>query len=363
VISVRNLTKRFGDVLAVHDVSFDVADGEVMGFLGPNGAGKSTTIRILTGYIPATSGTVKIAGLDALTNSLPIRQQLGYLPESVPLYPEMRVEEYLRFRGRLKGLAVRDVAGGVGRAMERCGLTHMRRRIVGQLSKGYRQRVGLADALVADPKLLILDEPTGGLDPHQRKEVLDLIRGLAQRHTVLLSSHVLAEIESISTRVMIIQKGQLLATGRLEELAERLQEAARVHVEAKGRREQLDAALAPIARECAQPPEFAEVGGGWLRVTLQPPAGRDVREAVAARLRAADLPIRELARQALTLEELFLRITAQAAQRSGDTLSAAGPNLPGAAAPAAKAAASSAAGTASSTPAGGTAAIASEASK
>ena len=331
MISVRNLTKRFGDVLAVHDVSFDVADGEVMGFLGPNGAGKSTTIRILTGYIPATSGTVRIAGLDALANSLPIRQQLGYLPENVPLYPEMRVEEYLRFRGRLKGLSPRDAGGGVARAMERCGLTHMRRRIVGQLSKGYRQRVGLADALVADPKLLILDEPTGGLDPHQRKEVLDLIRGLAERHTVLLSSHVLAEIESISTRVMIIQKGQLLATGRVDELAERLQEAARLHVEARGKREALAAALEPLLRECPQPAEFAELGGGWLRVTLQPAAGRDLREQVAERLRAANLPIRELARQALTLEELFLRITAQAAQRSGDTLSAAGPNLPGAA--------------------------------
>src|SRR5262245_20236668 len=167
-----------------------------MGFLGPNGAGKSTTIRILTGYIPATSGTVRIAGLDVLENSLEIRQQLGYLPENVPLLPELRVEEYLRFRGRLKGLTARSVGDAVGRAMDQCGLAHMRRRIVGQLSKGYRQRVGLADALVARPRILILDEPTGGLDPHQRKEVLDLIRGLSRDRTVLLSSHVLAEIES-----------------------------------------------------------------------------------------------------------------------------------------------------------------------
>jgi ABC-2 type transport system ATP-binding protein len=330
VISVRNLTKRFGDVVAVDDVSFDVADGEVMGFLGPNGAGKSTTLRILTGYIPATSGTVRIAGLDVLSESLQVRQKLGYLPESVPLYPEMRVEEYLRFRGRLKGLSARAVGADVGSAMEQCGLAHMRRRIVGQLSKGYRQRVGLADALVSRPELLILDEPTGGLDPHQRKEVLDLIKGLAREHTVLLSSHVLAEIEAISTRVMIIQRGRLLASGRLEELSGRLQEAPRVRVEVKGGRESALSALAPVAKECGSEPVATDLGGGWVAVVLQPPAGRDVREAVAERLRAAQLPLRELSRQVFTLEELFLRITAQAAQRTGDTLSSAGPNLPGA---------------------------------
>jgi ABC-2 type transport system ATP-binding protein len=343
VISVRNLTKRFGDVLAVHDVGFDVADGEVMGFLGPNGAGKSTTIRILTGYIPATSGSVQIAGQDVFTHSLEIRQHLGYLPENVPLYPEMRVEEYLRFRARLKGVAARDARAGVERAMGQCGLTHMRRRIVGQLSKGYRQRVGLADALVARPRLLILDEPTGGLDPHQRKEVLELIKGLAHEHTVLLSSHVLAEIESISSRVMIIQRGRLLASGKVDELAERLQEAPRVRVEAKGSRDALLAALEPVLRECGAAPETAELGEGWLQVTLQPPSGRDLREQVAERLRAARIPLRELARQVFSLEELFLRITAQAAQRTGDTLSSAGPNVPGASAPAPEPAAAAAA--------------------
>ena len=333
MISVRNLTKRFGDVVAVQDVGFDVADGEVMGFLGPNGAGKSTTIRILTGYIPATSGTVTIAGRDAFTDSLAIRQQLGYLPENVPLYHEMRVEEYLRFRARLKGVAARAARGHVERAMEQCGLVHMRRRIVGQLSKGYRQRVGLADALVSRPKLLILDEPTGGLDPHQRKEVLELIKGLAREHTVLLSSHVLAEIESISSRVMIIQRGRLLASGKVDELAGRLQEAPRVRVEAKGRRDAVLAALEPVARECGGRPEASELDGGWVQVVLQPSSGRDLREAIAERLRAANLPLRELARQSFTLEELFLRITAQAAQLTGDTPSSAGPNSPGAHAP------------------------------
>ncbi len=312
MISVRNLTKRFGEVVAVLDVSFDVADGEVMGFLGPNGAGKSTTIRILTGYLPATSGSVTVAGLDVLRESLKVRQQLGYLPENVPLYGEMRVEEYLRFRARLKGVTVRDAKSAVERAMGQCGLVPMRTRIVGQLSKGYRQRVGLADVLVAQPRLLILDEPTGGLDPHQRKEVLELIKGLAHDHTVLLSSHVLAEIETIATRVMIIQKGRLLASGRPSELDHHLQETPRVRVEAKARRDLLLKALEPILRECADSCATAELDDGWVRLDLQPPAGRDPREAIAAALRTASIPLRELVRRQFSLEELFLRITAQA---------------------------------------------------
>ncbi len=323
VISVRNLTKRYGDVLAVHDVSFEVAEGEVMGFLGPNGAGKSTTIRILTGYTPATSGTVQIAGLDVLSESLAIRQQLGYLPENVPLYPELRVEEYLRFRARLKGVSARDARAAVERAMAQCGLMHMRQRIVGQLSKGYRQRVGLADALVARPRLLILDEPTGGLDPHQRKEVLDLIKGLAHEHTVLLSSHILAEIESISTRVMIIQKGRLLANGKFADLATHLDDAPSIRVEAKGRRDAILQALAPLLRECAESSDATELADDWVAVTLRPRAGRDPREGIAAALRAANLPLRELVRHQRTLEEIFLRITAQAAIRTGETVAAA----------------------------------------
>src|SRR5688572_27494808 len=235
-----------------------------MGFLGPNGAGKSTTIRILTSYLPATSGNVTVAGLDVRDRSLEVRQQLGYLPENVPLYLEMRVEEYLRFRARLKGVAARDTKASVERAMSQCGLTHMRARIVGQLSKGYRQRVGLGDALVGKPRLLILDEPTGGLDPHQRKEVLELIKGLAHQHTVLLSSHVLAEIESIASRVMIIQKGRLLANGRLSELAESL-EAPRIRVEAKAPHDALHRALAPLLRDCPAPSESEELGDGWIR--------------------------------------------------------------------------------------------------
>jgi ABC-2 type transport system ATP-binding protein len=314
VISVRNLSKHYGEVVAVQDVTFDVAEGEVMGFLGPNGAGKSTTIRILTGYIPASAGTVTVAGFDALSESLAIRQKLGYLPENVPLYPELRVEEYLRYRGRLKGVPVRELKAAVERVMGQCGLMHMRTRIVGQLSKGYRQRTGLADAMVGNPPLLILDEPTGGLDPHQRKEVLDLIRGLAHDHTVLLSSHLLAEIEAISTRVMIIQKGRLLANGRMSELATRLDDAPRVTVEAKGRRDTVLLALAAVLRECGESSDADELPDGWIRIVLRPGHDKDPREAIAQALRFAGLPMRELHRQQRTLEDLFLRITAQAAQ-------------------------------------------------
>ncbi|MBL8840437.1 MAG: ATP-binding cassette domain-containing protein [Planctomycetes bacterium] len=293
-----------------------------MGFLGPNGAGKSTTIRILTGYIPATAGTVQIAGLDVLSDSLAIRQKLGYLPENVPLYPELRVEEYLRFRARLKGVAAREASAAVERAMGQCGLVPMRARIVGQLSKGYRQRVGLADALVARPRLLILDEPTGGLDPHQRKEVLDLIKGLAHEHTVLLSSHILAEIESIATRVMIIQKGRLLANGKFADLATHLDDAPSIRVEAKGRRDALLLALAPVLRDCAESSDSVELRDGWVALTLRPRAGQDPREAIAERLRTAGLPLRELVRHQRTLEELFLRITAQAAMRGPEPAAA-----------------------------------------
>lgn len=315
MITVRNLIKRFGDVEAVRDISFEVEKGEVMGFLGPNGAGKTTTLRTLTGYLPATSGTVLVDGLDVLRDSLKVRQRIGYLPETVPLYLEMRVEEYLRFRAALKGVTRRDLGSYVDQAMERCGLTHMRRRIVGQLSKGYRQRVGLADALVQRPPILILDEPTGGLDPHQRKEVLQLIHGLSEEHTVLLSSHVLAEVESISQRVMIIQQGRLLAVGRPDELTDKLQESPHVVLEVQWNKEALTALLTGLPAEDRGDWKVTAQEDGWQRAELRPATGRDPRARLGELLGQASVPIRELTRVQLNLEELFLRITAQQAQR------------------------------------------------
>jgi ABC-2 type transport system ATP-binding protein len=218
LIRTEHLTRRFHDLLAVDDVSLHVPRGEILGFLGPNGAGKSTTIRILTGFLPATSGHASVAGHDVATESLAARAQLGYLPENVPLPGDARVDEYLQFRARLKGLAAARRGAACDRALALCGLVPMRRRIIGQLSRGYRQRVGLADALLADPPVLILDEPTGGLDPGQRQEVLDLVAGMRGERTVMLSSHVLSEVEHLCTRVAIITAGRILAQGTRDEL-------------------------------------------------------------------------------------------------------------------------------------------------
>ena len=221
MISVQGLCKNYGQTEAVRDLSFAVDRGEVVGFLGPNGAGKSTTMKILSGYLPADAGTVQIAGFDIFTQSVKARSRIGYLPENVPLYPEMRVGEYLGYRASLKGVRSRRVAEKVDDSLQLCGLTHVERQLIGTLSKGYRQRVGLADALVNEPDILILDEPTIGLDPGQIREVRALIKGLATRHTILLSSHILSEIEMTCSRVLILNKGRIIANGTPSELRER----------------------------------------------------------------------------------------------------------------------------------------------
>jgi ABC-2 type transport system ATP-binding protein len=218
VIEVRNLTKRYGERVAVRDLSFEVARGEVVGFLGPNGAGKSTTLRMLTGFLEPTEGEIRVNGFDARRQALELKRSIGYMPEAVPLYLDMRVVEYLRFRAELKGVARRQIEQNVDRALELASVADVKTRIIGQLSKGYRQRVGLADALVADPPLLILDEPTAGLDPNQIRQVRDLVRALSREKTVLLSTHILPEVEAICARVVIIDRGRLVSIGRPEEL-------------------------------------------------------------------------------------------------------------------------------------------------
>src|SRR5262245_3120930 len=227
MIHVERLTKYYGDYPAVRDVSFHVKEGQVVGFLGPNGAGKSTTMRILAGYLAATSGTATIDGIDVFWNSVEARRRIGYMPESCPLYPEMRVAEYLRFRAGLKGVYGSKRRTRLDYVLQRCWLNDVRRQLIGTLSKGYRQRVGLADALIAEPKVLILDEPTSGLDPSQIRETRALIKELGHEHTVLLSTHILPEVERTCGRVIIIDKGQVAldrslkdgeATGQLEDL-------------------------------------------------------------------------------------------------------------------------------------------------
>ena len=218
MIHVSNLTKYYGDYPAVRDVSFDVPRGLVVGFLGPNGAGKTTTMRILAGYLTATSGRATIDGLDVFWNPLEVRQRIGYLPENCPLYPDMRVTEYLTFRGGIKGLHGRDCRRRVDYVLGRCWLTDVRSQLVGTLSRGYRQRVGLADALLHNPPVLILDEPTAGLDPGQIRETRNLIRELGREHTILLSTHILPEVEMTCSRAIIIHRGRIAAAGTLAEL-------------------------------------------------------------------------------------------------------------------------------------------------
>src|SRR5437899_7053222 len=211
MIEVTDLTKRYAGVTAVSDISFSVARGEIVGLLGPNGAGKSTTMRILACYLPATSGTVRVAGLDVFRQSDEVRRRIGYMPENNPLHYDMRVREYLKFRARLKGLGRKRCRERVDTVMQQCGLTDVSRRIIGQLSKGYRQRVGLADALVHEPELIILDEPTIGLDPNQIRSVRQLIKSLGHTHTVLISTHIVPEVEMTSGRVMILHQGRISA--------------------------------------------------------------------------------------------------------------------------------------------------------
>ncbi|NBS90493.1 ATP-binding cassette domain-containing protein [bacterium] len=213
MIEVENLSKYFGPVFAVRNVSFQVEHNEIVGLLGNNGAGKTTLMRILTTFLPATNGTARVEGFDVMNDSLEVRKRIGYLPESIPLYPEMRVEEYLSFRARLKGVDRRIRTAQIDKVLEKCRVVEVRRRLLGTLSKGYRQRVGLADALLSDPQLLILDEPTDGLDPEQKVQTLKMLKELGQNHTIVFSSHLLSEVETIVQRVLIMRRGRLAFSG------------------------------------------------------------------------------------------------------------------------------------------------------
>jgi ABC-2 type transport system ATP-binding protein len=309
VINVQNLSKHYGTHRAVDDITFDVAEGEIVGFLGPNGAGKTTTLRILTCYMPATSGSATIDGFDVLTQSMQVRAIVGYLPESVPLYPEMRVREYLRFRAKLHALDRDARERAIGRAVERCWLREVIDRPIGQLSKGYRQRVGLADALLHNPKVLVLDEPTVGLDPAQIRETRSLIRELAQEHTVILSSHILPEVEATCQRIIIIHQGKLVANGTPDELRERITEQANLITELKGPHTEILDSLKKL-------PGVAAVDGvaadNWSRCTLR--TDQDVREEVARLAAQRQWPMRELRRDVATLEDFFVKIVAGSPQ-------------------------------------------------
>jgi len=309
VIQVEHLTKRYGERTAVDDVSFSVEAGEVIGFLGPNGAGKSTTLRMLTGYLSPNEGRITIGGVDAVGDPVKARRQIGYLPESVPLYRELRVQEYLDYRARLKGVARRALKANVDRALELANVKDVRDRIIGQLSKGYRSRVGIADALVSDPPLLVLDEPTAGLDPNQIRQVRDLIKSMAGKKTVLLSTHILPEVESTCGRVVIIHRGRIVGEGEPGNLRTARAGEQVLVVEARGERAAVERVISAVPGVRALiDVTMLQQDPPLVRVRLEADAG-DVSEAVFSAAAAGGLVLRELRRDQASLEDVFAKLT------------------------------------------------------
>ena len=307
MIEVSHLTKRYAGHTAVHDLSFTVGRGEIVGFLGPNGAGKSTTMRILSCFMPATSGTARVAGFDVSSDSDEVRRRIGYMPENNPLHLDMRVREYLKFRARLKGLSISRSRERVAVAMEQCGLTDVSRKIIGQLSKGFRQRVGLADALVHEPDLIILDEPTIGLDPHQIRAVRQLIKSLGGRHTVLISTHILPEVEMTCSRVLIMHEGKIRASDSPGNLQKRMSNEGQVLAEI--------AAPEAALRDCWEALEevahfnIAPAEGAYFRCALTPRPGVDLRPRVFEIVREQGWLLRELTISRHSLEDIFVHLT------------------------------------------------------
>jgi ABC-2 type transport system ATP-binding protein len=304
MIEVRHLTKEYGPVLAVNNITFQVEKGEIVGFLGLNGAGKTTTLRILTTYLPATSGVAKVASHDVMTESMAVRQNIGYLPENVPLYPEMRVEEYLDYRAKLKNVDRAIRRNRIDGALERCRIREVRRRLVGTLSKGYRQRVGLADTLVHDPPILILDEPTAGLDPLQRNETLHTIKALAEQHTVILSTHILSEVEQTCERVIIIKSGRLGLDRKLSDLE--FSEQTIVIAEIQGPEEAVSAAMRGLEGVAAL--SSRPGSDGYMTYEIRTSARADPRAAVFAAVAKNGWTLRRLDVRKRKLDDYFLNL-------------------------------------------------------
>jgi ABC-2 type transport system ATP-binding protein len=311
MIKVEGLTKRYGRNVAVNNISFQVEKGQIVGFLGPNGAGKTTTMRVLTCFMPPTDGQVSVAGFDVQRQAISVKKRIGYLPETPPVYPEMEVHEYLTFVGRLKGLSGAELATKVGASIERCAIGDVRKSLISKLSKGYRQRVGLAQATLHNPDVLILDEPTAGLDPKQIHETRDLIRSLAGAHTIILSTHILPEVEQTCDHVVIISKGKLVATDTVSNLTSRLRGQESVALEvAAGDSGEVKARLEKVPG----------VGGVALRDTrhghfvfeIESQPGENVRTELARAVIESGWQLYELKNVALSLEEVFLELTASA---------------------------------------------------
>jgi ABC-2 type transport system ATP-binding protein len=316
MIAVTDLTKRYAGRTAVAGISFTVARGEIVGLLGPNGAGKSTTMRILSCFMPATSGTVRVAGFDVFYQSDEVRRRIGYMPENNPLYPEMRVREYLKFRARLKGLNWRRSRERVGTVMEQCGLTEVGRRIIGQLSKGYKQRVGLADALVHEPELIILDEPTLGLDPHQIRAVRQLIKSLAQKHTVLISTHILPEAEMTCNRMLIMYDGKILAADTPDNLQRLMAGSSQIIAEIAAPADELREAWSQMPG--IEQFDVSASEGEFQRCALTPHDGYDLRPAIFALALERGWIMRELTRSRHSLEDIYVQVTRPTEEEEGE---------------------------------------------
>ncbi len=306
MIQVENLTKRYAGGEAVRGITFSVEKGEVVGFLGPNGAGKSTTMRMLTGYLPPTDGQMEVAGAKLPKDSLLVRQRIGYMPENVPLYPEMRVEEFLEYRGRLKRVSRGEIDHRVSLVLDQCGLSEVRKKIIGSLSKGFRQRVGLADALVHNPMLLILDEPTAGLDPHQIRSFRELIKELGKDRTILLSTHILSEVEMLCSRAIIINKGKIEASDTLANLEKRVQAGA-LQIEVKADPTAAKEKLSQMA-EVSGVTELKRAGD-WVSFEVMAAPGKDIRAEVDGLIKREQWPLREFRRERARLEDVFVELT------------------------------------------------------
>ena len=312
MIEVERLSKHYHSVRAVQQVSFSVGRGEIVGLLGPNGAGKTTTMRMLTTYLPPTSGRAMISGHDVLDEPIEVRKRVGYLPENVPLYPEMRVREYLSYRAQLKDVPRASRRRAIDGVLEKCRLTDVDSRILGHLSKGYRQRVGLAEAMVHDPDLLVLDEPTAGLDPMQIREVRTLIRELGERHTILLSTHIMSEVEAVCGRVIMIVKGRVALDDRLD----RIQEQGAMVLEVRG-------PLPEVRKALEATPGVGHVGvlsrdGDLAQFEVLALGGVDLREELARRVVQAGWSLRSLDLRRSSLEERFIRAVREATLATDD---------------------------------------------
>jgi ABC-2 type transport system ATP-binding protein len=308
MIEVQSLTKHYGPVTAIRDVSFAVAPGEIVGFLGPNGAGKSTTMRILACFMPASAGSAKVAGFDVFRESMEVRKRIGYLPENVPLYTDMRVAPYLDFVAEVKGVPRSARKRRVADVMDRCLIADVQNRLIRNLSKGYRQRVGLAQAIVSDPHVLILDEPTIGLDPRQIAEIRALIKSLAGEHTVILSTHILPEVSMVCSSVVIINRGAIVAQGPVDRLVEQFFPTARVEIEV--------VAPSPVVADAVRGitgvvnVQQLAAGDGSARFVVESARGRDVRGEIFQLAAAQKWSLVELRQVGMTLEEVFMRIVA-----------------------------------------------------